>query len=267
MKNKIKTLLLKLNYCTKPNFIIVGAEKAGTTALHSILEQHSKIVSGRIKEIHYFDNHKWYLKKRIHEYHSYFPLPHQIDRGTLTFEATPNYLYLPDIPKRLYDYNPNLKLIISLRDPALRALSAWSMYHHNFKAGSQTHLNDPRSFSKAVSDELEFIDQENKSYDHIEYIRRGIYHFQIEAYLNYFPSNQILVLENTELINLSDSTSNKIQSFLGLPIEQLKSTQKAVSKFNHSNEYTNEIKNLYKFYKPFNKKLFKLLGKEYNWNI
>ena len=99
-------------YHTQPDFIIVGAQKAGTSALHNMLMQHEYISSSRIKEVHYFDNDEWFGAKRSeHKYHSYFPLPCKVSRQSLQFESTPAYLYHPKTASRIFSYSPNIKII------------------------------------------------------------------------------------------------------------------------------------------------------------
>jgi hypothetical protein len=266
MKEKIKQILIKAGYSSRPDFMIIGAQKAGTTSLYNMLTQHSLIIGSNTKEVHFFDNDQWYSEKKLYQYHSFFPLPYKVPDGAKLFEATPMYLFHPEVAIRLHSYNPNLKFIILLRNPAERAFSAWTMYHHHFKSGSYKHLHDPRSFSTAIAEELEKFEETSYYDNRISYVKRGIYHFQIEAFLKYFPKSNMLIIENEELKDQQQESSKRIQSFVNVPYENLKLIELNKSRINETIDYKNEILNLQKFYNPHNSKLFQLIGREFNWN-
>jgi len=183
IKNLIKSFLVRIGYSSRPDFLIIGAQKAGTTGMFDILNQHSKLQGSLKKEIHYFDNDAWYKNKKYHQYHYYFPLPFKIAINTKLFEATPIYLFHPKGAQRLQSYNSNLKLIILLRNPVERAFSAWTMAHHHFKEGAFKKYQDPRSFTEAINNELDNFDQLSFYDDRKAYVKRGIYHNQIERYI------------------------------------------------------------------------------------
>ena len=107
-----------------PDFIILGAQKSGTTALYYDLCKHSKILKSSRKEIHYFDkkhypDHEWYKNK--------FP---EIN-GKITGESSPSYLFLPFVPYRIKETIPGCKFIIILRNPVDRAYSQYNMDNKN----------------------------------------------------------------------------------------------------------------------------------------
>ena len=266
MNLKIREAFVKLGYYTKPDFIIIGVQKAGTTGLFRILEKHSNIVSVKEKEIHYFDNDDWYNENKISQYHSYFPLPHTINKKTKVFEATPLYIFHPEVAYRLHKYNPDLKLILMLREPAERAFSAWTMYNHHFKTGISKHLHDPRSFSKAIAEEIKTIQNESYTDNKVSYVKRGIYHQQIEKYLQYFNKEQLLILEAKSLRHQTDQVLQNIQDFIGVPYEKIGFESANSSRVNEKEKYLNDINNLKEFYKPYNEKLFDLIGKKFDWN-
>jgi len=267
MSYKLRKISAALGYCSKPDFIIIGAQKAGTTALYFMLKGHSLVAGANSKEIHYFDNDEWYSRKKLYEYHAHFQLPYKMKRNSLFFEATPSYLYHPRVAKRLYDYNPNLRLIVVLRDPAFRALSAWTMYHHHFKTGHQKYLHDDRSFSEAIAEDLKNIDADNYYSNHKGYIKRGLYYEQIKEYLNYFNPGQILIIDYNELKNHVSETVKKICNFLNIPVENLHVEVLNKSKGESKNSYLTEIEMLKEFYLPHNKKLYDLLKKDFSWDF
>ena len=122
--------MLKLPFFKKrPNpvvgFLVAGTQKGGTTALHMWLKKHRQVMMAKRKEVHFFDNEKHDWKSRNYDpYHAYFkPNP----RGKLVGEATPIYMYWNGAVRRIFEYNPEMKFVISLRDPVARAYSHWNM--------------------------------------------------------------------------------------------------------------------------------------------
>lgn len=263
---RLKNLLLKVGYYSKPNFIIIGAQKAGTTGLFSTLNKHNSIIGSHKKEIHYFDNDSWYSEKKLHSYHSFFPLPHNVPKKARLFEATPIYLFHPLVAKRLYKYNPNLKLIVLLRNPSERAFSAWTMYHHHFKTGRHKYLHDPRPFDIAIKEELKNIENTSFVDNKIAYIKRGIYHYQIEEYLKYFPLEQMLFIESNALKEHSEKTLKVIHDFIDVPSRQQLLIKANKSKVSQKAIYEKDLQILKDFYRPHNEKLYYLIGEEYNWD-
>lgn len=108
-----------------PDFLILGAQKSGTTTLFNQLIRHPGCAGARRKEVRYFDRDDNYNKgKDWYEGSFYRPLV----MSGLFFEATPEYLYRSYVPKRIHSHYPSIKLIVVLRDPVSRAYSAWNMY-------------------------------------------------------------------------------------------------------------------------------------------
>ena len=115
-----------------PNFIIIGAQKCGTTSLYRNLIKHPHIASALRKEVYYFDLK--FGKKNTVWYKAYFPTVFytycmEKIRGhkLLTGEATPNYIFNPHSPKRVAHLLPQIKLIVMLRNPVDRAYSHYNM--------------------------------------------------------------------------------------------------------------------------------------------
>jgi len=268
LKYDIKVLLARLGFTLNPDFVILGAQKAGTTSLFEVLKQHSKIYSSSVKEVHYFSHDDWYNEsKNHHQYQAFFPMSLSLPNDVLTYESTPIYLFHPEVAKRLYKFNKKLKLIMVLRSPAERALSAWTMYHHKFKQGYFAELQDSRSFSAAIQEEMKAIDENGyrDQFEHHSYIKRGIYYFQIERYLEYFDESQILILESDELKNNFEKVLEQLMSFLNLPKEHFTSLNSNVSSIKRSQSFNDELNKLRKFYEPYNEKLYELIGKRFLW--
>ena len=263
-KDNLRNLLIRFGYNTKPNFMIVGAQKAGTTSLHGSLVTHSFIKSAAQKELHFFDDDN-FDSKHLTDYLSHFPLPHNVNKGTIYFEATPDYLYHPDAARRLYDFDKTLKLIVVLRQPSYRALSAWIMHHVHFKNSKYHTQFDPRSFTKAIEEELNTLHERSIFKSERSYIKRGLYAEQLEQYYKYFPVDNILILESNALKNEFESTSIEIQEFLELPIQSLRPKALNKSALDKTSEYKRDLEFLNSFYEPENERLFSLIGRRFEW--
>ena len=261
----VRNLMVKLGLGTKPDFIIVGAQKAGTTGLYHTLVQHSKICS-RTKEVHYFDHDDLYKRGRISDYHKYFPLRYEVSKRSKIFEATPIYLYHPKVAERLYDYNSDIKLIVALRNPAERALSAWTMYHKHFITGRNKQYHDTRSFREAITQEMNDWTNYNFYNNRKGYLSRGVYYDQLSRLFKYFPKEQVLILESREIKAMKPATSKNLQSFIGVDFEQLDSIISNKARVDIKSQYINELSSLENFFQPYNEKLFELINSEFDWN-
>lgn len=153
-----------------PDFLLVGAQKAGTTRLAALLDGHSGIFISSTKELGYYTR---YYKKGSSWYSENFVYaePDQI-KG----EATPEYLSDPLVAERVYRDNCNIKIIILLRDPVFRAYSAF--WHHVRRGTISTNVK----FVDAMSEDLMGIRN------------MGDYSSHISRYLRYFPEENIKVM-------------------------------------------------------------------------
>ena len=245
--------------------MIIGAQKGGTSALFEILKQHPHLAAASKKEIHFFDDDEWYEKGTIEEYDSHFPLPHEGPFKAKAFEATPIYIYHPLTAERLSRYNPKLKLIVSLREPSERAFSAWAMYHHHFSSGKYQYLHDPRPFDVAIEEELKTLQEKSFWDDKIAYVKRGIYHSQIEEYLKFFPREQMLFIESEMIKGSFSQVSFDIQAFLGVPRYSLQLKKSNLRQIDDGEIYNTTLEELKEFFPPYNEKLFELIGQKFEW--
>lgn len=180
----------------RPDFLIIGAQKSGTSSLNRYLQIHPQIQGADVKEVHYFDRDENY-NKGPQWYREQF----LFEPGKLCFEATASYFKGETCPARIAAFAPEIRLIVLLRDPAERVFSAWNMYSQRQKYTTQERqqlgydlLADPRSFEQAIADEL----AENTSTPR-GYLERGKYAMQLKYYLKYFRRSQILILNFDQL--------------------------------------------------------------------
>ncbi len=196
------------------NFLIVGTQKGGTTALAQFLSVHPQIYMAPCKEVHFFDfDQSYYLSDKqtvnYDRYHSFFP---SYEQQKAVGEATPIYMYFPWIAERIHTYNPNMKLIVMLRHPGERA---YSQYQMELARGWEW-----LPFSLAIR--LEPLRLKLQSYNLTErsslrthsYLKRGLYTKQIENLLRFFPRQNILFLLSEELKHSHQQTLKRVYQFL-----------------------------------------------------
>lgn len=207
----------------KVDFLIAGAQKSGTTALDSYLRTHENICMGDFKELHYFDDESQFEQEPdYNEYHKSFSPK---DCHEVIGEATPIYMYWDSSMKRIWEYNPKIKIILLLRNPIARAYSHWNM---EIKRGAEE-----LPFSEAIREEhrriKEALPLQHRVYS---YVDRGYYSEQIRRIYRFFPREQVLILKHDELYSDINSVLMKISNFLGI-----KNFQKHSFRSVHTLEY------------------------------
>ncbi len=202
-----------------PDFFIIGAPKAGTTALHAALAAHPGLFMSSVKEPKFFltdglppsrgggpgdvqtyREHIW----RRPEYEALFAAA---PRGTLRGESTPFYLYSQPAQERIRALIPHAKLIVILRDPVERAHSNWT---HLWSAG----LEPVGDFVSACAEEDARVAAGWA--DFWRYIRLGKYGEQLENLFLRFPREQVFILRYRALIDAPAQTLDDICQFLGV---------------------------------------------------
>jgi len=196
-----------------PNFICVGAEKAGTTPLFGLLKQHPDIFMPPIKETHYFSRNfgrqslAWYEGQLFMGYR----------RQKLIGECTPEYMRFPEVPGRMLEaLGPELKLIFCLREPVRRA---FSQYHQRCRL-----LEETESFETAIALEEQRIAEDPYMGRRRSYIGGSRYAEQIDRFLAKFPrDNMFFVVMETDLVQNRALTLDRLFDFLevsrGKPID------------------------------------------------
>lgn len=187
-----------------PDFLICGAQKAGTTSLNFYLRNHPDIYIPWKKELHFFDNDSNF-NKGIVWYTKHFS---KADKESITGESTPIYMYLDKVPVRIVGAMPSVKLIFILRNPVERA---WSHYWDSVKRGKEF-----LSFENAVKNENERIQAGEESRRFFSYVDRGKYIDQIERYLKYFTRTQMYFILTEDLRNNPGQAMAGLLNFLGV---------------------------------------------------
>jgi len=195
------------------DFMIIGAQKSGTSALSHFLTQHTDVCMAAGKEVHLFDSpdysHGWTTNEINQRYASFFD---GANESLLWGEATPIYLYWSEIIPALKRYNPALKLIVILRDPAERAISHYEM--------EKKRANETLPLWLALLCESRRLMVEGQKLGHSHrchsYVDRGLYAEQLEYVRQHFDDGQILVLESDALKHNHDASMKKVCEFLAI---------------------------------------------------
>ncbi|XP_068182196.1 heparan sulfate glucosamine 3-O-sulfotransferase 1-like [Antennarius striatus] len=252
-----------------PNAIIIGVAKGGTRALIDMLSLHSGVEAAQ-GEVHFFDweenyvmGFPWYVGR----------MPY-ISPGQLTVERTPGYFTSTLAPGRIHQMNPDIKLLLIVREPAERVLSE---YTHSFHSKLNEHED-----TKPILDYLLKDGEINVNYIAI---KRSLYYLHIQNWLKYFSPDRIHIVDGDELIRNPWQEMKEVERFLALEPQ-----------INASFFYFNEAKGFYclkdhgqeqclrsnkgrphpyvppailqklhRYFHEPNKSFFQLVGRTFNW--
>ncbi len=265
----LKRLLARLRLITHehralPTFLIVGAQKAGTTSLYRYLAKHPNIKPNFVvKELSFFDE---YYDRGLPWYKSHFSFKR---KNQHYFEGTTHYLFHPLAPKKIKEALPNIKVIALLRNPIDRA---YSSYKHQVRAERES-----LSFEQAIEAESERLKGEKErlladpsyvshNYNHFSYLERGKYSDQIRNWLQYFPKEQMLILSSDEFFKNTQSSLEKIYGFLNIESVPV-SIKKQYNTGNYKDSMHEDTRaRLQEFYQPYNQELQTMLDTELHWD-
>lgn len=241
-----------------PDFVIVGAQKAGTTSLYRYLCQHQRIEPAVLKETRHFDLTP---DRGASAYRAYFPVRRS---GRVTGEATPEYLHFPWVPHALRTVAPDTRIIVLLRDPVERA---FSHYRHSVARGEE-HLD----FEAALEAEPARLGSgpgrpnspEALRYSRYSYATRGRYAQQLRRWYAAFPEDQVLVLMFDRLSDDPQAVVDDTTRFLGLPTFRLRDTARHNASAPQSMPRALRHQ-LREFFEPHDRELTGLLGVAPSW--
>lgn len=198
-----------------PSFIILGAQKSGTTALFRYLAQHPKVVAPIRKEVHYFSAN--YAKGRAW-YLAHFPR----DRGdgATSGEGSPYYLYHPHCAERIRESFPDARLLVLLRNPIDRAMSQHG--HERRQGGERRSMRDAFAQERArvEPEERRLLAEpyaDSRVHRRESFLSRGIYAPQLARYFEHFPREQLLVQRYERFFAEPERHFAEVLEHLGLP--------------------------------------------------
>jgi hypothetical protein len=254
-----------------PDFLIVGAQKAGTTALYAYLLRHRAIVGPSWKEVSFFDRH---FARGADWYRGQFPNTlrlRRIQRRTgvtpLAGEASPSYLFHPFAPQRVAELLPDVRLIALVRDPVDRALS-----HYQHEVAFD---REPLSFEAALDQEEQRMEGElermrdpayfSYAWWNFTYASRGLYAEQLDRWLAVFPREQLLIVPSEDLLEQPRETYARVLEFLGAPPHELDSYPRIFVREYEAMDPKTRQRLSAQFAEP-NARLYELLGRDLGWS-
>jgi len=253
-----------------PDFLIIGAQKCGTTSLYNYLLRHPTIVPATKRSIKFFD-HGPNWDKGLMWYRAHFPFaPGRTapPARPLVGECTPSYLVHPLGAQRVHTATPDARLIVLLRNPVDRAYSA---YHHQSRKG-----REPLSFEAALDQEAERVGDEYRrlaadpnfvahGYRLHSYVGWGRYVEHLEPFLRIFKRERILILLTEDLAADSAGVLAQVHEFLGLPAVHLPDYPRLNTGRYESLEPRIRAR-LVAAFEPYNARLASLIGRDPGWN-
>ena len=253
-----------------PDFIIIGGQKCGTSSLYHYLVQHPCVAPAQKKEVHFFDLsfHRgllWYRARFAPVWSRW--LAQVRGQRFVTGEASPDYIFNPHASRRVFQTVPQVKLIALLRNPVDRA---YSRYHRAVEKGRES-----LSFEEAIQKEAQrprdkkarlLLNGNYRSAVRSEnYLARGIYADQLEAWLSLFPRRQILILKSEDFFADSSATLERVFRFLDLPNREIQD-RRQYNKGSYPEMEPATRRWLLEYFAPHNERLYRLLGEDFAWD-
>lgn len=243
----------------KPNFLLIGAARSGTTSLHGMLIQHPEIFLPKNKqpEPHYFLKTKEYEKGDDYYRSKYFD---EVRDEKAIGEISTSYLFGEKVPKRIAEFNPEMNLVCILRNPSDRA---YSNYWHSKKNGFE-NLDFIEAIKTADQRHAE-LNPDLQEVAPYAYVGRGQYGFQLEHYLQHFPARQIHLIILEEFIQNQEKYWKELLDFLNVDssfvpnFELINKNNSRPENFALSNS---ELEFISPYFRESNQRLFKLLDRE-----
>lgn len=221
----------------KPNLFIVGAAKAGTTALHAILSKHPEVFMSPVKEPNFFSKdievtnfsttmQEKLKHQKIQKNESGKIIPrHQLyiqsletyldlfgnatEEHKIKGEASVSYLFSEVAAEEIFKFNPKAKIIILVREPVGRAFSHYLM---DRKVGN----NKTESFIQAIQEDYRKDKHQKKWGNAHLYVELGLYYQQIKRYVNIFDKDNILIIKYADFNKNNQLILNEITRFLNI---------------------------------------------------
>jgi hypothetical protein len=258
-----------------PDFLVVGAQRSGTSSLYKYLGQHPSVVPSIRKETEFLtsrhsEGERWYK--------AHFPISHGANHSEggrrLTFEADPSYLLDPRAPLRASLLVPDAKIIVLLRDPVARAISH---YNHNVRIGQEhATLGEALDLEQdRLQGEVERMAQDPeypaKQFLRYSYTTRGMYAEQLERWLQFYPSDRVRVVHSQDLFSDTAAVFQWLLDFLELPAWQ----PSTFGNFSYTGDANDNgrvrildrvvMDRLKEQFAPHNQRLYDLIDQDFGW--
>ncbi len=239
-----------------PDFLIIGAQRSGTTSLYRWLTARPDVAPAWKKEVHFFDNH---YDRGLRWYRAHFPLRRA---GRISGESTPYLLLHPLAPARAAHDLSETRFIALLRDPVERAISNHWLRRRRGAAGDETLEEALDREPERMAKETERVLRGEVSLGHMaySYMARGEYAPQLRRWFDAVGRDRVLVLESERLPRDPRAAAAALD-WLGLPDrgDPFPVTNQATREEGASPEV---VARLRAHFEPHNRDLFELLGYE-----
>ncbi|MEA2550653.1 MAG: hypothetical protein QOE25_422 [Actinomycetota bacterium] len=204
---------------TLPGFILIGGQRCGTTALFHQLRRHPAVGDPLRKEIHFFDAN---FERGERWYRAHFPSPEEMAESNerITGEASPSYLFHPDVPARVHQVLPDARFVVLLRDPVIRAWSQWSLarsLHSEALSFEAAVAAEPERLARALERKDADPNDRGAEYRRVSYLARGDYAPQLRRWFDIVGRHRVLVLISEEFFADPSREFRKMEAFLDLP--------------------------------------------------
>lgn len=284
-----------------PGFLVIGAQRAGTTTFFDDLLRHPELVgplggdavTWSRKEIHFFD------EKFAHGtdwYRSFFPLEsrrraaRRLGRDVVAGESTPYYMFHPAVPERVAATIPDVRLIALLRDPVARAYSHYQMMRRtgreklSFEDALEAEEERLAGIEEQLATGSEVLTKSghrlHHHHRHRAYFARGLYADQLERWLDHFPQQQLLVLRAEDYFVQPEEVYAETLAFLHVHPRPLGTLKKRTTTASPGHPWSRREKRNRASYEPLdpavraeleeryaepNRRLARLLDKDFDW--
>jgi hypothetical protein len=275
-KNAIKRGVAGLRRLTpgprmRPDFLIIGGQKCGTTSLFIYLTRHGSYLRPLLKDIYYFDRYydrglEWYLRHypslKEHERRAA-----EVEDRVVSGEGATHYMLHPWAAERAAATFPDLKIIALLRDPVRRAISH---YFHNVRMGRESAADPLEAFkleAGRVGTDAERMAQDPGFYSPVfhefSYLARGRYAEQLDRWYRHFPAENILVVRSETFFRDSDPAFRQICRFLGIREKSLAAYP--VEGGGGRKGSDEAVRFATDYFRPHNEALWARLGERWDW--
>jgi Sulfotransferase domain len=240
-----------------PDFVILGAQRGGTTSLFRWLVSNPALSRPRGKELHYFDLS---YDRGLRWYRAQFPVRRH---GRVTGESSPYMLFHPLVPGRAaHDLPPKTRYIVLLRDPATRAVSQyWHERRRHFETQTLARAIELEPERLAGQDEVVRAGGASRHHQHHSYVARGEYAGQLRAWFDRIPRERFLIVESERLFT-DPAVADQVASWLGLATSPrpFPARNAAARTDRDEGEEADVVAKLRRHFEPYNRDLFELLG-------
>jgi hypothetical protein len=255
-----------------PDFLIIGAQRCGTTSMYRYLERHPAVAPAVLRKgVHYFDvnytrGDAWYVShfpsRRYKQMRSRWS-----GEPVITGEGSPYYLFHPAVPSRVAASLPNVRVIAMLRDPVSRA---YSHYQHEVARGFER-----LPFEEALESEEARLAGESERlsadpgaisfhHQHHSYVARGRYAEQLRRWMAHLPPERILTIDCGDFFAHPERAYRQVLGFLGLSDRRLREYP-ALNSHRYDGMSTKARDFLEAVFDEPNRELTTVLGRALSW--